>query len=91
MLCLVFGGDSVSAADWPSGAARTATANRRRPAWRGWFALTRRPQVKWSEDVGATFGGTPPMHGFAEAVLVDGNRVICTVDGYLYGSNLYGK
>ena len=37
--------------------------------------------VKWSEDVGAKFGGTPPVHGFAEAVLVDGDRVICTPGG----------
>lgn len=37
--------------------------------------------VAWSEDVAGKYGGIAPVHGFAEAPLVDGDRVICTPGG----------
>ena len=37
--------------------------------------------VLWSKDVAGKYGGKAPVHGFAEAPLVDGDRVICTPGG----------
>jgi outer membrane protein assembly factor BamB len=37
--------------------------------------------ILWSVDVAKQFKGTPPMCGFAEGVLVDGDRVVCTPGG----------
>ena len=37
--------------------------------------------IQWSEDVAKTFGGEAPVMGFAESVLIHGNKVICTPGG----------
>ena len=37
--------------------------------------------VLWRRDVAGDFGGTAPVMGFAESLLVDGGRVICTPGG----------
>ncbi len=37
--------------------------------------------VRWSEDVAKGFGGEAAFCGFAESVLIDGDKVICTPGG----------
>ncbi|MCX5757822.1 MAG: PQQ-like beta-propeller repeat protein [Candidatus Hydrogenedentes bacterium] len=37
--------------------------------------------IEWSEDMAKKFDGVMPRCGFAESLLVDGNKVICTPGG----------
>jgi outer membrane protein assembly factor BamB len=37
--------------------------------------------IRWRRDVGGDFGGTTPIMGFAESLLVDGDQVFCTPGG----------
>ncbi len=37
--------------------------------------------IRWKRDVAGDFGGTTPIMGFAESLLVDGDQVFCTPGG----------
>lgn len=41
-------------------------------------------KVIWSKDLEDDFGGTPPLHGYSEAALIDGNTVFWTPGGKVF-------
>jgi outer membrane protein assembly factor BamB len=41
-------------------------------------------KIVWSKDLEKDFGGTPPLHGFSEAPVVDGDRVFWTPGGRVH-------
>ena len=38
-------------------------------------------QIVWDDDIAKRFGGSAPRCGFAESLLIDGDRLICTPGG----------